>query len=118
MAEGSADHFVSEVGSLLRLERAYRLPGYNPVVQEQSTPLAEPIEYNKDRRNPSTAARPDGGLGPDCGLEGAVLHGVAKALAAQAGQGGIEQLLVFVAHSHEAERLLLNDGVGPAQDLN
>jgi len=54
--------FVSEVGSLLRLERSYRLPGCNPVVQEQSTPLAEPIEYNKDRRNPSTAARPDRGL--------------------------------------------------------
>jgi len=102
----------------LRLVRSYRLPGYNPVLQEQSTPLAEPIEYNKDRRNPSTAARPDCGLGPDCGLEGAVLHGVAEALPAEAGQGGIEQLLVFVAHGNEAEGLLFNDGVGPSQDLN
>src|SRR5438477_6049308 len=103
--------FVSEVGSLLRLERSYRLPGCNPVVQEQSTPLAEPIEYNKDRRNPSTAARPDCGSGPDCGSEAAAMHGLAEALAAEAGQGGIEQLLVFVAHGHEAERLLLDDGI-------
>jgi len=44
-----------------------------------------------------------------------VLHGVAEALATKAGQGGIEQLLVFVAHGNEAERLLFNDGVGPSQ---
>src|SRR5438067_12123048 len=107
MAEGSADHLsarlVHSCGWYVLSARSYR----NNRLRSQNllniTRRAESVNRGGNRNG---------------GSEATVLYGFAETLPTQAGEGGNEQSLIFVAHGHEAERLFLDDRIGPAEDLD